>query len=73
MLNWSLILNNFSIKFIIVSNFLKNKNLDYEKAQSLINNTLVDCDDGELYLEDTKSESILLDDSKIKSSSFKRQ
>ena len=72
MLNWSLILNNFSIKFRIVSNFLKNKNLNYEKAQSLVNNTLVDCDDGELYLEDTKSESILLDDNKIKSSSFKR-
>ena len=71
MLNWSLILNNFSIKFRIVSNFLKNKNLNYEKAQSLVNNTLVDCDDGELYLEDTKSESILLDDNKIKSSSFK--
>ena len=70
MLNWSLILNNFSIKFRIVSNFLKNKNLNYEKAQSLINNTLVDCDDGELYLEDTKSESILLDDNKIKNSSY---
>ena len=67
MLNWSLILNNISIKFVFVSNFLKNKNLNYEKAQSLINNTLIDCDDGELYLEDTKSESILLDDNKIKS------
>ena len=55
-----------------MSNFLKNKNLNYEKAQSLINNTLIDCDDGELYLEDTKSESILLDDNKIKSSSFTR-
>ena len=28
------------------------------------------CDDGELYLEDTKSESIVLDDNKIKSSNY---
>ena len=29
------------------------------------------CDDGALYLEDSKSESIVLDDNKIKSSSYK--
>ena len=28
------------------------------------------CDDGELYLENSKSESILLDDNKIKNSSY---
>ena len=31
---------------------------------------LKNCDDGELYFEDSKSESILLDDNKIKSSNY---
>ena len=39
-------------------------------AESIISETLHKCEDGELYLENSKSESILLDDDKIKSSSY---
>ena len=35
-----------------------------------INRKCPKCDDGELYLENSKSENILLDDNKIKKSSY---
>ena len=54
-----------------MSNFFKNSDIDILKADKVVSNTLKDCDDGELYLEETKSESILLDDNKIKSSNYK--
>ena len=38
--------------------------------KSLFSETLNKCDDGELYLENSKSESIMLDDNKIKSLSY---
>ena len=38
--------------------------------KNIISDTLNKCDDGELYLENSKSESILLDDNKIKNSSY---
>jgi TldD protein len=44
--------------------------LTRKDAENIISETLNKCDDGELYLEDSKSESILLDDNKIKSSSY---
>ena len=55
-----------------MSNFFQNSDIDVNKAEKIVSDTLNKCDDGELYLEDTKSESILLDDNKIKSSSFTR-
>jgi TldD protein len=53
-----------------VSNFFEKTNLTRKDAENIISETLNKCDDGELYLEDSKSESILLDDNKIKSSSY---
>ena len=54
-----------------MSKILKNSELDISTASSIVSNTLNKCDDGELYLENSKSESIILDDNKIKSSSYK--
>jgi TldD protein len=53
-----------------VSNFFDKTDLTRKDAENIISETLNKCDDGELYLEDSKSESILLDDNKIKSSSY---
>jgi len=54
-----------------MSKILKNSELDITTASSIVSDTLYKCDDGELFLEDSKSESIILDDNKIKSSSYK--
>ena len=54
-----------------MSKILKNSELDISTASSIVSDTLNRCDDGELYLEDSKSESIILDDNKIKSSTYK--
>ena len=53
-----------------MSNIFKNTELDLNKAEKIVSETLSNYDDGELYLEDTKSESIVLDDNKIKSSNY---
>ena len=53
-----------------MSNFFKNSEIDISKAEKIVSETLKNCDDGELYLEDTKSEVIVLDDNKIKSSDY---
>ena len=53
-----------------MSNFFQNSDIDLNKAEKIVSDTLNNCDDGELYLEDSKSESILLDDNKIKSSNY---
>jgi TldD protein len=53
-----------------VSNFFEKTDLTRKDAENIISETLNKCDDGELYLEDSKSENILLDDNKIKSSSY---
>ena len=53
-----------------MTNFFKNTDLNLQKSEKIVSETLSKCDDGELYLEDTKSESIILDDNKIKSSNF---
>ena len=53
-----------------MSNFFQNSDIDVNKAEKIVSDTLNRCDDGELYLEDSKSESILLDDNKIKSSNY---
>ncbi len=54
-----------------MSKILKNSELDISTASSIVSDTLNKCDDGELYLENSKSESIILDDNKIKSSTYK--
>ena len=53
-----------------MSNFFEKTDLNRKDAENIISETLNKCDDGELYLEDSKSENILLDDNKIKSSSY---
>ncbi|MDC0859527.1 metalloprotease TldD [Candidatus Pelagibacter sp.] len=53
-----------------MSNFFEKTDLTRKDAENIISETLNKCDDGELYLEDSKSESVLLDDNKIKSSSY---
>ena len=53
-----------------MSNFFQNTDIDENAAEEIVNETLHKCDDGELYLENSKSESILLDDNKIKSSNY---
>ena len=53
-----------------MSNFFDKSDLARKDAENIVSETLKNCDDGELYLEDTKSESIVLDDNKIKSSKY---
>ena len=53
-----------------MSDFFKNSDLSRKNVDDIISETLKKCDDGELYLENSKSESILLDDNKIKNSSY---
>ena len=53
-----------------MSNFFDKSDLSRKDAENIISDTLKKCDDGELYLENSKSENILLDDNKIKNSSY---
>ena len=53
-----------------MSNFFNKSDLTRKDTDKLVSETLNNCDDGELYLEESKSESILLDDNKIKSSNY---
>ena len=53
-----------------MSNFFKNTDLDVKKAERIVSETLNNCDDGELYLEDSKSESLVIDDNKIKNTNY---
>jgi len=53
-----------------MSNFFEKSDLSRNEADNIISDTLNKCDDGELYLENSKSETILLDDNKIKNSSY---
>ena len=56
--------------YCTMSNFFEKSDLSRKDAENIISDTLKKCDDGELYLENSKSESILLDDNKIKNSSY---
>ena len=49
-----------------MSKFFEKSDLSINEAENLVSDTLAKCDDGELYLENSKSESILLDDNNIK-------
>ena len=53
-----------------MSNFFNKSDISRKDAENIISETLNNCDDGELYLENSKSESIVLDDNKIKSSTY---
>jgi TldD protein len=53
-----------------MTNFFHKSDLSRKDAENIVSDTLNNCDDGELYLENSKSESIVLDDNKIKSSSY---
>ena len=48
-----------------MSNFFDKSDLVRKDAENIVSDTLKNCDDGELYLEDSKSESIVLDDNKV--------
>ena len=53
-----------------MANFFEKSDISRNQAENIVSDTLSKCDDGELYLENSKSESILLDDNKIKNSSY---
>jgi TldD protein len=53
-----------------MTDFFNKTDLSRNDAEKIISETLNSCDDGELYLENSKSESIVLDDNKIKSSTY---
>ena len=50
--------------------FFKHTDLNRNEAEQIVSETLNKCDDGELYLENSKSEILLLDDNKIKITSY---
>ena len=53
-----------------MTNFFNKADLSRNDAEKIISETLNNCDDGELYLENSKSESIVLDDGEIKNSTY---
>ena len=53
-----------------MSKFFDKSDLTRKDVDNIVSETLKNCDDGELYLEEAKSESILLDDNKIKNSNY---
>ena len=53
-----------------MSKFFNNSDISKNDVDEIVSETLNSCDDGELYLEDSKTESIMLDDNKIKSSIY---
>ena len=53
-----------------MTNFFNKTDLSRNDAEKIVSETLNNCDDGELYLENSKSESVVLDDGKIKNSTY---
>ena len=53
-----------------MNDFFKDSDITKAQAEQLVSETLHNYDDGELFLESSKSESLLLDDGKIKNTSF---
>ena len=53
-----------------MTDFFNKTDLSRNNAEKIISETLNNCDDGELYLESSKSESVVLDDGKIKNSTY---
>ena len=58
MISWKLSTNHY-LRWM--SNFFNKSDLTRQDADKIVSETLNNCDDGELYLEESKSESILLD------------
>ena len=52
----------FETNYVIflMSNFFEKSDLSRKEAENIISDTLKKCDDGELYLENSKSESIII-------------
>ena len=50
--------------------FFKNLDCDQTKLERIVDDTLKNADDGELFLEYRQSESIVFDDGKVKSAAF---
>jgi TldD protein len=50
--------------------FFQRTGLDHDRVNRIVENALADSDDGELFLEYRQSESVSLDDGRIKSASF---
>ena len=63
MISWKLSTNHY-LRWM--SNFFNKSDLTRQDADKIVSDTLNNCDDGELYLEESKSESIVLDDNKNK-------
>ena len=53
-----------------MSTFFTDTDLTRQEADRLVSETLKDCDDGELFFESSKNESFVLDDNKIKNTSY---
>jgi len=53
-----------------MSDFFNNSDISQQQAEQVVSETLNNYDDGELFLENSKSESLVLDDGKIKNTSF---
>ena len=50
--------------------FFENTDLDLNKLENVVNDTVHNADDGELFLEYKQSEGLIFDDGKIKSAAF---
>ena len=48
-----------------MSNFFNKSDISRKDVENIVSEALNNCDDGELYLENSKTESIILDDNKI--------
>ena len=67
-------LNYIKSKYVrYMSNFFKNSDLSRSQVETIVNDTLISKDDGELYLQDSVVESITLDDGKIKNTSYAKK
>ena len=53
-----------------MSTFFTDTDLTRKEAEQLVSETMKNCDDGELFFENSKSESFVLDDNKIKNTSY---
>ncbi|MDA0995406.1 MAG: metalloprotease TldD [Proteobacteria bacterium] len=53
-----------------MSTFFNETDLTRKEAEQLVSETLKNCDDGELFFENSKSESFVLDDNKIKNTNY---
>ena len=55
-----------------MTDFFKKKDLTRREAEKIINDTLLNKDDGELYLQDSINENVTLDDGKIKNTNYSK-